>query len=262
MIRPVAAPDLSATAAVALVGQGYVLTWDGKTTSGQMVDSGTYTLVVRSKDSFGAVQVLSTGLSVMRVSSVVRVSVYNSAGELVRQAELPGFSASALRLDKEQIAAGAPQGEGVEVRWGDGVNDAWVWDGTDAQGRAVSGGTYTVQVTREEAGKAPQSFLATVSVVGDGGQPYASALALPNPLKARMGGQVTIAFSGLAAGTKLWGRVYNLAGELIGTLTPAPRGLSWDPGRGRSTGIYLLRLEAQDLQGRHKGEVLKLCILN
>ena len=201
LIRPVAAPDESATAAVALVGPGTVFTWDGKGQAGQAVDSGTYTLVVRTRDSFGGGSVLTTALTVIRTTSVVRVSIYNSAGELVRQEDKPGVQVQALRLDKEEIPAGAEPGEGVEVRWGPGLEEAWVWDGTDAQGRAVSSGSYTVQVTRVEAGKAPQTFLSSVTVVSDGGQPYSGAAVLTNPVKGRQG-SVQVRMDGLLPGSR------------------------------------------------------------
>ena len=152
----------------------------------------------------------------------------------------------------------------MEIRWGTGVDEAVVWNGTNAAGQQVASGTYTVQVTRQDPGKSPVTNNEQVTVLAAPKSGWLdSASAAPNPVR---GGDGTVRFTapGLPPGSHWQVRVYNLAGELVfknGALG-GTKVLVWDLWKQpTASGVYVVELSAVSSDGRQERAIRKLAVI-
>ncbi len=258
----VALPDDGGLAVVKLQGTNYIFTWDGSSNSGAKVSSGAYQMQVSVGDSFGGQTTLMASLVVMRTPNVITVSVFNSAGELVRRFDRPaGSGGGTLSLDRAGFSPDpADSNNKVTLTYGQGATDFVTWDGTDARGRIVASGTYQIVVERQLAGAKPSTQTTSISIIKAFSSPLAEAIAAPNPvLKSDF---VDLLAPNLGLGGWMWAKVYNMAGELVvqaqGT-SPRLR-VTW-AGKKLAGGTYLIRLEAQDAVGGFETKLLKVALV-
>jgi hypothetical protein len=250
-------PDQNGLGQVMLNGANTLITWNGSSSAGQFVQSGTYTMKVEVKDGFGKVQSWSAAMTVMRSDTGVLVQVFNSAGEMVWSQSSNSGTAGSINLSDRQFVPSA-SGPGLKISYGTGSRDYVMWNGLNSQGQAVASGDYVVQITQgTETGK--RVFTQSVTVLEEDGTVFGQAIAWPNPADSGIS-SITIWLAGLAPGSEAWGDVYNLAGERVGTLSPDPLGLRWDLPRGSASGIYLARINARDSQGHKQSQNLKLAV--
>jgi hypothetical protein len=249
------------SAALNLLGTGQSLAWDGKNSGGQRVDSGSYTAVADVTDQFGKVTTYSTSFAVLRLPAELKVSVYNSAGELVYQvitAAPPLSDLTALSFSTDQLLLGAGDPK-LEVRYRTG-SDQITWDGRNSQGRLVTAGMYMVKVEVSQAGLAPVVVTKQVQVLRVlSGNSLAEAFAAPNP--AGPGVSKVVFFLGeVDPALRVKAEIFTLAGERVagGDNLGHPDSIDWQLGAA-APGVYLAVLEAQGDAGLQR-KVIKLAV--
>jgi hypothetical protein len=226
-----------------LVGTGVQLSWSGVNAQGQLVDPGTYEVMAQIRDSFGKVDTLNTSITVLRAPGSTQVSIYNSAGELVRHWLLP---ASGDALPTRIVAPGSedfvPGAAPLGLAWGAQSWDLVAWDGTDQQGLRVQSGVYTVQVLRSDGSGSTGNLSEQVMVIDPPAAGMGPVVVAPNP--AGPGTRQVKLVAVLPAGVrelKAW--VYDLAGERVAQLSQQSPGLLvWDLG-GSANGVYIAVLQ-------------------
>jgi hypothetical protein len=252
-------PNQNQQGLVQINGPGNTVAWDGISSSGQGVQSGSYTLVLQTKDGFGKVQSWSAPLQVIRTDTGVLVQVFNSAGELVWSQKSSSGTAGNIGLSSRQLVPSASS-PGLKISYGAGAGDYVTWNGLNSQGEAVASGSYLVQVTQStETGK--RVYTQSVTVLEQSANVFAQAIAWPNPAPSGAS-SVTIWLAGLAPGSEVWGDVYNLAGERVGTFSPDPLGLRWDLPSTTASGIYIGYVNAKDGIGNKSSQTIKIAIIH
>jgi hypothetical protein len=257
---PAFSPDTGGSGVLDLVGPNLPLTWDGKTDSGQVVDGGTYSVVVEVHDQFGNVETWSESLSVLRTDATTVVEVYNSAGELVwRQAATPK-SPGVVGLSGRELVPGADP-SGLKITYGADPTDFLNWNGTGSQGQALASGTYMVKVTQGGASGSSTSAYAITLLQPNTGL-FSWVAVAPNPVRSGTT-SLMISLQGAAPGITSWGDVYNLAGERVGSV-PATAGpfLNWSIPPGLASGAYLLRLNVRGASGVLRSTSLKVAVIH
>ncbi len=258
-------PDAGGEGRVVVLGPQVALGWNGADSAGQWVASGTYTLVLTSRDPFGQVTTFTCQVTVIREPADVQVEIYNSAGELVRhfsgQADDPRSGAQ-LSVSSQSFAASGLPGQGLVIQYGSASGDTVTWDGRNDQGDLAQSGTYTVKVLRQLPGSSPTVLTDTVTLLDVSGDPLAGALAAPDPALAGQGRVEILLGAPAAQGVRA--AVYDQAGEKVADLEAAAgsRGLTWDiSGRRMAEGVYLIVLSTRDARGRVARKVLKEALL-
>jgi flagellar hook assembly protein FlgD len=247
-------PDVGAVGSVKLGGDDSALAWDGKSSGGQMVQSGNYVVVAKVTDSFGHITSFSTSLTVVRREQAVEVGIYNSAGELVRTLSMPS-GGPGVKISRATLSGGSV----LSITSG---SSSVTWDGRDDAGRQVQSGDYVVKVTEASGQGQIEVFAQAVTVLDQPQDALASAKAAPNP--STSSGPVQILLDpATPSSTEVVARVYDLAGELVGQADNSldPSIVSWKPSGTVSSGIYFIRLTATDTEGRVSKKVVKVVLL-
>jgi hypothetical protein len=262
LVEPSFVPDDGGEAAFLLMGADFTARWNGTNDAGQTVSSGTYHVVFNIVDQYDQTTTYQQAVQVTRVVTETVVEVYNSAGELVWQAKKGGGTPGFIRIDSTEFQPDPAAGSGLKIAYGPGAGDEVVWDGRGLNGSVVSSGVYLVKVTREEAGKGKTVLTESVSVLqAPGGALLEGISAAPNPAGPRTS-QLLVTLPKLPANGSAKAIVYNLAGERLARLAPLGKTLSWDLGsKVAASGIYLIRVEADDGQGKHEAALLKVVVM-
>lgn len=259
-ISPSFIPDAGGVGLVDAVGSGLTLQWDGRNSSGQLADSGLYTMVLTLTDPFGTSSTYSAALQSIRVTESVEIRIFNSAGELVRHFEGLTTTAGASRLDLS--ASGfIPGGTPLKIQYSS--TDWQGWDGRNDRGEPVAPGSYLIHAISSKDGQ--QTVLTRDVVVLDapGADPFDGALAGPSPLLPS-DSVLRILMPAMPLSVPVTARVYALSGELVATLSDrAPDGsLNLDvEGAHLAAGILLIDLVGPDSDGRMVRKTLKAAIL-
>jgi flagellar hook assembly protein FlgD len=211
------APKNGGTCLILAAGQTF--TWDGSNDNGQLVINGVYYLKMQFLDEFGHVQVRTKEVTVVSDGKFYLVKVFNTAGELVRTLQVPASTAAnapsrVVPADKTLAVnnqTGAVQPLVVDL--GSGTLN---WDGRNDQGQSVASGNYTLQLLETSGNSARTLGAATVTVLNtsDGSATLSALAVVPNPVIADRAARLEIRFKA-APGTKVLGRIYNVAGELV-----------------------------------------------
>jgi hypothetical protein len=255
-------PDLGQAGQAYFPGTQQTVAWDGANDNGQLVGGGVYTLMATYTSSEGVTSHYSVSMQVLRQPQALTVQVFNSAGELVRTLSVPaGTGAPSAPSLVAAFVAPAQAGPGQGLRIGLGPSLAAWWDGRNDLGAPAASGPYLLKVTWPKPGGAPQLYNATVTLLAaPQGDPLATAWMGPNPLHSGQGPLVVGLDPGVDAST-LHGRVYTLAGELVGQLSPdASWRLAW-AGSGAAGGVYLLELTVTDASGHLRHRLLKVAVI-
>jgi hypothetical protein len=243
---PAFAPQAGQQALILVDGQTFL--WNGSNDNGQQVSSGIYYVSLAFKDSYGNTTVYTHEVVVLAVGNQVRVRIFNSAGEEVRLLTAFAYgSQQPTRLDPSSSTfAFGPNPSAADKLDFDLGGLTISWDGTNALGKRVDSGVYTVQLESDSMGGAAIIATTDVAVINAAAGVLDGAMAGPNPL---LPGDNTLWLRApnAPAGTKLTARLYNLAGELIMTATNdlQPDRLSVDMGsRPVSSGVYVMSVTA------------------
>jgi hypothetical protein len=254
-------PDLDgAGAALGLRGTDLEMAWDGKSGAGQRVDSGTYTALAEVMDEFGRVTAYSVNFGVLRLPVGLKVSVFNSAGELVFQALKAAPAAAdlaepAFSTDLLLLGEGQPK---LEITYQRGPERA-SWDGRNSQGRQVAAGLYMVEVELSQAGRAPVVVSKQVQVLRAlDADPLAAAFAAPNPA-GPTDRRMVIFLGGDNPGLEVRAQFFNLAGERLagGDNRGHAATIEW-PLVSVAPGTYFAVLETQGERTQRK--VIKMAV--
>jgi hypothetical protein len=233
------------------------LSWDGTNNSGGPVSGGVYSIHVESTDPFGGVSSYNLSVSVIQSMAGSRISIFNSAGELVYHEDFHALSATVtdLALDQSAFSPAAGKLNGT-LRSGAGVSSAWSWDGKGMDGQLLSPGVYTIQLNNQVAGETSKPLIRQVQIIA---APDATDAA---PLLLSTGGAWVLRYQAAAVASGLSVRLYNLAGELVGS-APAggPSGEAVLPSASLSSGVYVVVFEYQAPSGLRKRSLIKAALL-
>jgi hypothetical protein len=224
---------------IGLLGAGQSIAWYGQNGQGQPMEPGVYVISAQIVDSDGVVTTLSASVTILRTAGTVSVSIYNSAGEVVRRWVVAdngdGMPSQPL---PGGVTSYAPGGDLLAIQWGSQPGDVVAWDGSGPGGQRVQSGSYMVQVQRDNGGVEEEDLLVLDPPAGGTGK----VIAYPNPA-GKGAWQVLISAPAAAKGRALKGWVYDLAGERVAGLSvKAPGLLAWDLG-GAANGVYVAVLE-------------------
>jgi flagellar hook assembly protein FlgD len=247
-------------------GGGRVLgTWDGTGNGGQIVGNGTYYVKVDSVDAYGTTTSVTKPLTVNRRVVRLTITIYNEAGELVRNlySENPGTDAKItdVTLTTQVIHPGGDGKDGLQTTVGivlsNGVGTPW--DGTSDNGMNVNDGLYYVHVKVENATNGTVEFTKTVSVMGSRANTGNTGV-WPNVLKADQT-VMTLHAHNLDETQRIRAVLYTIAGMKAGTVEGlvGQNDVKWDLG-GYQSGLYLVVMDTLE-GGRLKDRTtLKLIV--
>jgi hypothetical protein len=249
-----------------LVGSGMTLSWNGKTDGGQYVDSGYYICKLTVHDPlFGSDLSYSRTIAVIKTAGLVKVQVFNSAGELVWSMDA-GLSQGALASSLFSSGSYMPSsGNMLNICYGEAPANCVAWDGTNSIGEKVSSGTYVVLVTGKDASGKATSVSQAIQLLTPPSHGLDQAVAVPNPVGVGQG-RVTVwltGFGSMAAAGRTTGVVYGLSGERVKALSNEghPESLVWDlPHGALASGIYLIHLKRVDNDGTVSMRTLKVVL--
>jgi hypothetical protein len=244
-----------------LVAGGTLLSWDGTSDNGSVLKSGSYWVQYDQSDAYGNVASSSKAISVIQTSGSFQVKVFNSAGEEVADLSglqmISGTAPSHIVASKSTLDSSASGSVLFDLGSG-----SVSWDGTGAGGKKLASGVYTVQLSVKAAGGAGWIQSVQVTLLNAGGNPLGTLQAGPSPWKQSADPSLVLV-NGVSL-REMDARLYNLAGELVleasslnsGTLTlSAPKGRL-------ASGVYLLVVNGEDIQGNIERKTLKICIFN
>jgi hypothetical protein len=95
-------------------------------------------------DTFGAKVGLIEEVQLIRVDRYTRISIYNSAGELVRRMEVPQVDSNIVNLKVDDTFFISNDSTSTTIKFGD--TGALQWDGKNSMGTLVGSGTYEIFV--------------------------------------------------------------------------------------------------------------------
>ncbi len=211
--------------------------WAGFNDNGQEINQGVYYIKVSVTDSYGHVNTMTQQIMLIKHKSYVRVSIYNSAGELVRRMEKQGSPGTQASLSVEEVIVIDNTGASIPIGYG-GI-DNFYWDGRNGVGRPVETGIYEIQLevltddghTIAASRTVSVLYEGSASVLSDPDNPGAFPKIYPNPkiISGDFEGRVTFEWFAASDGT-VTVDIYNMAGELVrkikGRLTP--KTLDWN----------------------------------
>jgi flagellar hook assembly protein FlgD len=258
---PTFSPQAGQQAVILVNGVTYL--WNGSNNGGQVVSSGIYYLKLSSTDNTGNQTVYMHDVTVLDSGKQFSLKIYNSAGELVRTLALGSYTGAApdqLTVDRN-VAAFGPNGGLFNFNLGPA---SAAWNGLNDAGQSVQAGDYTVQLVTENQGAASIIDNLTVTVLKVGGNVLAGAIVGPNPVPEGVQ-QVSVKLPNAPSGSIVVGRLYNVSGELIMTVTNNQQAgrLTFNLGQHRvSAGIYLLSLSANTPWGQAQRSLLHFVVVH
>lgn len=241
--------------------------WNGTNQQGQPLTAGAYYISIKVTDEYGATQTNILEVNIVRADKYIRLSIYNSAGETVRQFEvepLPGESA-ALAVADVSYAGSAGQPVSIEYAPGKFIN----WDGTGIDGVLVAGGVYEVKIEQQFEDGYRTMLTKSITVLTERAMALIEDLkAVPNPIMpgGSSGERVEFTWSSPYSG-RMEMKIYNNAGELIRKLHAGLAGGSvrWDlkttGGQTVSSGVYAVIAEGIKDTGEKEKQILKSVII-
>ncbi|HRU40013.1 MAG TPA: FlgD immunoglobulin-like domain containing protein, partial [Candidatus Goldiibacteriota bacterium] len=158
---------------------GVSFAWDGRADNGQNAGQGVYHIKATVTDSYGHVNTKVMNVQLLRVEEYARLSVYNTAGELVARVENASAGTGDRSLEMPDVIytgyGAAPQA----IKYSE--FDTLVWDGRNLEGRLVMSGTYEVVLEIKAADGYSMAAVKTISVLCLGGPPVPGEIkAYPN----------------------------------------------------------------------------------
>jgi uncharacterized repeat protein (TIGR01451 family) len=241
---------------------GYLIgTWDGTNNQNQPVSNGTYIIQASSTSPNGTVTNVDQQAVVNRALDTLSASVYNSAGEVVRNLYTQVSDSTDLSLTDVVLLSNVIRPASSSSSNSTGISSAaaivvqtsglpmtLVWDGSDNGNSYVSPGIYTVAVHWDDGPGHTQTITREITVLPFSVSGF--AVARPNILNSMNGFTTTFDAAGIWNAYVTQVQVYTLAGEHIKTLT-SPSGfpiVSWNAS-GLASGIYIAVVSTQDSGG-------------
>lgn len=263
------------------VGLGYSdFYWYVDNDASQMLNSGLYYMKFEQKDEYGHSNIMIEEIHVIRVEEYVELNIFNSGGELVRKVrEYRTPSSQRVSLAIKDILVIEKDGSMISIPYGTGVNDLIKWDGLNNLGKAVSSGTYEIQVVVKTADNKYIEATKTVVILNEGKKYLDDIKIIPNPYTAqdkKDGRELVITWSaGTANNGETTVKIYNMAGELVKSFNAEMQisfmgintgmgGVSWNMRTASNdyiaSGYYLVVVETKNDEGYIDRKVEKLAI--
>jgi hypothetical protein len=237
---------------------GNNVAWLGLSDGGSVVKGGIYYFSVESVDSFGKITTYTIPINVIAPKGANEINIFNSAGELVYHESFNSLTATATDLALDALSFAPAMGKlNGQLRSAAGASSPWSWDGRGSDGRLLSSGIYTIQLSSPLPGQASKPVIYQVQLLDAPEARDASPRAVYVP------GGFLIRYDASAVAGGLHARLYNMAGELAGQAGPSgtPGELGFEAG-GMASGIYIVVLEYQSPTGARKRSVIKAAILH
>jgi uncharacterized repeat protein (TIGR01451 family) len=241
--------------------------WDGTSDSGQDVTPGIYYIKVSTKDTYEHTATVIKEIELLRAQAYVKVSVYNSAGELIRVIKNTDMPQGVAILDVEDVSKIGKPGENVAVNYGSAL--PIVWDGKNSGGAAVTSGVYEIVVDVMNVDGIKNTVSKSITVLNESsGAAISGEKAYPNPVIIDASSQEKITFSWITAFTgTLTVRIYNMNGEAVKSInSPLTAGSAiWDlrtqSNRTVSSGVYTAVLQSKTDGGQNSVKIIKFAVL-
>jgi hypothetical protein len=248
-------------------GDALEFTWNGDNQNGQQIGNGVYYIKVTTTDQFGHNDTLIKEISLLRSDVYTWISIYNSAGELVRRLEKPVAPASAVKMDIGDVLYIGNDSGGIKLNYTD--SEFFDWDGRNALGRPVSSGIYEIALKAKAADGTIIEISRTVTIMsGEQANAPGDIKIYPNPCVVGENGPtgVTFAWSSPAPGTVNI-KIYNIGGELVRVIKAdmAAGSAVWDlktpAGSNVNSGLFITVVEGISANGSRRVKTAKLAIV-
>lgn len=202
--------------AVGTTTAGYVdFIWDGNNINAQEIAAGAYFVKVTIYDTYDTATTIIKEIQVFKVEEYVRITIFNSAGEIVKRVEVPKTDSDMVNLEVNDIFY--VDGGSAETTIKYGTNGSLSWDGKNALGNLVETGAYEVYVEVRTGDGYTVAASKTITVLNRAvGTVLGDVKCMPNPYVSEKGvtGSIKISWTGTDEGSvKI--KIYNIAGELV-----------------------------------------------
>jgi hypothetical protein len=241
--------------------------WDGTNSGGQQVQPGSYFIKVSMVDAYGRVETKVVDFTVVTNQIYTRLSIYNSAGELVRRMQINSAPSSLISLGIDDVVAVGKGNTEVAIAYAPG--QVITWDGNNSEGITVESGVYEVKVEISTGDGYIIAASKSITVLNAGKQGVLSNIVTyPNPVVMTGGVHQDMHITWQATGTgQVTLQVNNLAGELISTFraTLESGTAIWDlrtaSGQDVASGMYVMFLQGKKDTGEVQVKVVKVCVV-
>ena len=255
-------------------GTGTLFNWNSITDANQTAGSGIYYIKFEQLDQYGHTNVVIKEISMMSVQQYVEVSIFNSAGELVRTIrDYKDVSNTSISLKVGNNNTGMVVIEkgsnNINITYGTGLTDYVSWNGLNDQGIAVSSGNYEVQVNLVTNEGKQTVASKTIIVLSENSKYMGDVGIWPNPYVAKASVTKQVKFVWNPGTEDGWMNVtvYTIAGEKVRSFNAALQSgsLTWDLKTNDNSlvgnGYYVVVYESQNTSGRLDRKTLKMAIL-
>lgn len=244
-----------------------VFHWSGANQQGQSVSSGLYYVILSTRDSYGSEIKKTLEVQVISTTEYAKVTVYNSAGEIVRIFEKPISSSVSTMLSVRDTVVVGENGGVILIGYAPG--EYFEWDGKNEQGELVGNGVYEIKAEQKfETGYISVAAKSITVLREKAGTTIENLRISPNPYVFVKGSQgvIRINWTSAYSGTVSF-KVYNTSGELINRFRKdLSSGLAeWVPvttgGSRASSGVYILVIEALRNSGERQMLIEKIAVI-
>ena len=260
--------------------------WDGTNANGQTVANGEYYIKMDSTDAYGVTQTVTKPVAVQVSQETVNVTIYNSAGEVVRQftpdqvRQLVAGQGAALAAVDYQVGQVRLSATTLMPSYADPSNSlgsvsllfpsggSMTWDGRNNDGVIVQNGTYYIELTSKKGSDTQQTVILAVNVLHGDLDASNRIVMAPNPVNLAQTGQAVFMIGnggGPLDATTV--KIYTVAGELIQTLYNEPGNpgrVLWNLRGGTSrvvtSGTYIAVVELRVGSGVTGRKILKVIV--
>jgi flagellar hook assembly protein FlgD len=242
--------------------------WDGTNANGQNASQGVYYIKVLVTDEYGHTDTIIKEVQLLRTEEYVRVSIYNSAGELVRRMQQDTVPGTQISLEVDDVFhVNSDTSNSTTIKLGGA--GTMQWDGKNSLGSIVDSGIYEVSVELKDKSGFTVYSTKTITVLNETSGPVISALkAYPNPVVIGSSSSPAMRVQWTSAATgKVVIRFYNTAGELVSRLDTKIEnlfvdwGMTTPGGANLAPGFYAAVIEAVSDMGITERVMIKLAII-
>ena len=240
--------------------------WNTQSQDGQYVSNGVYLVRVEELDAYGSPTIKTISLTVLNVDEYVELSIFNSAGELVKNVKEPLSSLPSDVSLGTQSTVNVGSGSDVVFKYGPDPADYIAWDGKNFAGQTVTNGTYEITLAIKTREGLAYNLSKTVTVLNEGSALVSGFKVYPNPYSAEFGGVMKYAWVATQSGTARLS-IYNVKGEKVRTLYARLESGSadWDllttSGDRAAGGYYVTMLEAVSGSGQMQRLKVKSAVI-
>jgi flagellar hook assembly protein FlgD len=216
--------------------------------------------------------VITKTITTINASQYVQVNIFNSAGEIVQTISKPydGSGPVSLNISNTNgnsnyvlaVGNGAPS---ITIYYTS--TEFLPWDGKNAQGDYLQNGVYEVQLLVKTSTGSNIIASKPITILNEGTPDVLGTMkSLPNPYTGDTTTPLKFTWQPSAGGTiKI--KIYNIAGELVRTLTGdlGAAAINWDlkgvGGQIVSSGTYICVVEGIDNTGNKKTKIIKIATI-